>query len=92
MRISSLSGLICFSLALLPGGAMALEAARPQAMAPAKSYSSALDALRSGVRDYNKGNKLVAAQALEYAATQGPSRSGSSGACMPMATASITMI
>jgi TPR repeat protein len=71
MRISSLSGLICFSLALLPGGAMALEAARPQAMAPAKSYSSALDALRSGVRDYNKGNKLVAAQALEYAATQG---------------------
>ncbi|WP_046863673.1 tetratricopeptide repeat protein [Microvirga massiliensis] len=74
MRISSLSGLICFSLAVLSGGAIALEAsvtARPQAVAPTKPYSSALEALRSGVRDYNKGNKLVAAQALEYAATQG---------------------
>src|SRR5215218_7733749 len=39
--------------------------------APVVGFGSAREALRSGVRDYNAGNKAVAAQALEYAATQG---------------------
>lgn len=36
-------------------------------------YSSAREALRAGVRDYNSGDKVGAAQALQYAATQGHS-------------------
>lgn len=39
--------------------------------APAAPYGSVKDALRSGVRDYNKGDKVGAARALEYAAGQG---------------------
>ncbi|GEP11288.1 tetratricopeptide repeat protein [Methylobacterium gnaphalii] len=38
---------------------------------PDKSYRSAKDALRSGVRDYNAGDKQGAVRALEYAANQG---------------------
>ncbi|MBB3903561.1 hypothetical protein GGR33_003070 [Methylobacterium brachythecii] len=38
---------------------------------PDKSYRSAKDALRSGVRDYNAGDKQGAVRALEYAADQG---------------------
>jgi hypothetical protein len=37
----------------------------------AQKFGSAVDALRSGVRDYNAGDKVGAARALEYAATQG---------------------
>jgi TPR repeat protein len=35
------------------------------------AYSSAKDALRSGVRNYNAGDKAAAVKALEYAADQG---------------------
>jgi hypothetical protein len=64
------------------GAAHALDAApRPQpltpalspALAPAIKYGSARDALRSGMRDYNAGDKVGAVQALEYAAGQGHS-------------------
>lgn len=64
----------------LPGSAYALDAApRPQPLAPsfspvlvpAPKYGSAREALRSGMRDYNAGDKIGAAEALEYAAGQG---------------------
>ncbi len=42
---------------------------RPQA--PAVGFRTAKEALRVGMRDYNAGNKLGAAQALEFAATKG---------------------
>jgi len=51
--------------------AAGLEVTRPQAARTAEPFPSVKDALRSGVRDYNAGNKLGAARALEYAATQG---------------------
>jgi hypothetical protein len=76
------------------GAAHALDAApRPQPLTPALTtpatkYGSARDALRSGMRDYNAGDKVGAVHALEYAAGQGiRSPCGSSGACMRMATA-----
>ncbi len=58
------------------GGASALEVSvRAQALAPipmpVPKYGSAKEALRNGMRDYNAGDKRGAAQALEYAATQG---------------------
>ena len=64
------------------GDAHALDAApRPQpltpalspALAPATKYGSVRDALRSGMRTYNSGDKIGAVHALEYAAGQGHS-------------------
>ncbi len=71
MRTSSLTAAL--GLALLGwGAAHALDAAvRPQPLAPVAKYTSAREALRDGMRDYNAGDKRGAAQALEYAATQG---------------------
>jgi len=74
MRTSSLIAAI--GLALLGSGvASALDvAARPPTVAPVApiaKYSSAREALRDGMRDYNAGDKRGAARALEYAATQG---------------------
>ncbi len=43
----------------------------PTAASTEKSYRSAREALRVGVRDYNAGDKEGAARALEYAAGQG---------------------
>jgi TPR repeat protein len=40
-------------------------------MLSSEAYASVKDAVRLGVRDYNAGDKLGAARALEYAATQG---------------------
>ncbi len=40
-------------------------------MVPLSPYTSARDALRAGVKDYNAGNKMSAARALEFAAGQG---------------------
>lgn len=54
------------------GAAHALEAAsRPQPLTPITKYGSVREALRDGMREYNAGDKLGAAQALEYAAGQG---------------------
>ncbi|KQP55039.1 exopolysaccharide biosynthesis protein [Methylobacterium sp. Leaf399] len=57
---------------LLPGipPSQALDAAA-RTPVPAGNYRTAREALRSGVRDYNAGDKEGAARALEYAAGQG---------------------
>lgn len=57
---------------LLAGGvsAQALDATA-RTPVPAGGYRTAREALRSGVRDYNAGDKEGAARALEYAAGQG---------------------
>jgi uncharacterized protein len=75
MRISSsiraAIGVLVLSAA---GPAVALDVptARPQELgSPGQGFGSAREALRTGVRDYNAGNKLGAARALEYAAGQG---------------------
>ena len=78
-RASWTSRLIAVALGVTLLGAdvaQALDAApRPQpitpALAPVTKYGSVREALRSGMRDYNAGDKLGAAQALEYAAGQG---------------------
>ncbi len=68
---------LAVSLAALLGaapGTFALEAvARPQSPASAKAppFGSVKDALRSGVRDYNAGDKVGAVRALEFAAGEG---------------------
>ena len=68
-------GAVLLALALPAGDsrpARALEAlARTPVPASAGSYRTAREALRTGVRDYNAGDKEGAARALEYAATQG---------------------
>jgi TPR repeat protein len=74
MRISNFASLALGALLLGSGSAQALEAApRPQPLGPSPvaKYGSIKEALRNGVRDYNAGDKVSAAQALEYAATRG---------------------
>jgi uncharacterized protein len=74
-------GTVGLALAVLAGGLL-FGAPAPKALdafartpVPAasteKSYRSAREALRVGVRDYNAGDKEGAARALEYAAGQG---------------------
>jgi TPR repeat protein len=72
MRTSSLIA-VAFGLTFVgSSAALALDAApRPQPITPNTKYSSAREAVRDGVRDYNAGDKRGAAQALEYAAGQG---------------------
>ena len=54
------------------GPARALDASAKSApLLPPQAYASVKEALRSGVRDYNAGDKIGAARALEYAATHG---------------------
>jgi hypothetical protein len=74
MRTSSLLIAALGAWLVGAGTAQALDVtARAQALAPlpAPKYGSAREALRDGMRVYNSGDKLGAAQALEYAATQG---------------------
>ena len=65
------------TLALAAGLALASSAAShaldatARTPVPDKSYRSAREALRSGVRDYKAGDKEGAVRALEYAAGQG---------------------
>ncbi|WP_370439345.1 tetratricopeptide repeat protein [Microvirga sp. TS319] len=70
----------CALVLLGSSSALALDAApRPQPLTPALApglvppvkYGSVREALRTGMRDYNAGDKLGAAAALEYAAGQG---------------------
>ncbi|MCG7394740.1 sel1 repeat family protein [Microvirga sp. ACRRW] len=72
----------CAFVLLGSSSAFALDAApRPQPLTPSLSpvltpsvkYGSVREALRTGMRDYNAGDKLGAAAALEYAAGQGHS-------------------
>ncbi|GJE25734.1 tetratricopeptide repeat protein [Methylobacterium organophilum] len=55
---------------LTPEPAPALDASA-RTPVPEKGYRSAKDALRTGVREYNAGDKEGAVRALEYAAGQG---------------------
>ncbi len=55
----------------LPGPASALDAVARLPVPPAGAYRNAREAVRTGVRDYNAGDKEGAARALEYAAGQG---------------------
>lgn len=80
-KLSTFVAVALFSV-LGMGVAQALDAApRPQpltpalapVLAPAAKYGSVREALRTGMRDYNAGDKLGAAAALEYAAGQGHS-------------------
>ncbi len=77
--LAMFGALVLFGLSGM-GSAQALDAApRPQPLTPALApvlappvkYGSAREALRTGMRDYNAGDKLGAAAALEYAAGQG---------------------
>jgi len=70
----------CAFVLLGSSSAFALDAApRPQpltqalapGLVPSGKYGSVREALRTGMRDYNAGDKLGAAAALEYAAGQG---------------------
>ena len=71
LRAGLLAGFLGFALMLTavdPGTALDATARTP---VPEKGYRSGRDALRSGVRDYNAGDKQGAVRALEYAADQG---------------------
>nr|WP_043752062.1 tetratricopeptide repeat protein [Methylobacterium nodulans] len=57
--------------AVLGGGPAAALDAAVRTPVPAGGYRNAREAVRSGVRDYNAGDKEGAARALEYAAGQG---------------------
>jgi len=75
MRISNpLTAAVGALIVGLAGTAGALDAPapRPKSLSAAPpSFGSVREAVRSGVLDYNAGNKLGAARALEYAAGQG---------------------
>lgn len=71
MRTSSLTSLIVGVVAFGAGAASALDGPKPPSRAPLAAFSSAKEALRSGVRDYNAGDKVGAVRALEFAATKG---------------------
>lgn len=85
MRISDVTWAVIAAGALCAGPALAQQdgarTAPPRAVLapmpgaaqplPLQPFSSARDALRAGVQNYNAGDKASAAQALEYAAGQG---------------------
>ncbi|MGU3538156.1 tetratricopeptide repeat protein [Methylobacterium sp. A54F] len=66
-----LAGLLALGLTLAPAPAVRALDASARTPVPEKGYRSARDALRTGVREYNAGDKEGAARALEYAAGQG---------------------
>jgi TPR repeat protein len=66
LRVVLAGGLLL--LGALPSHGLDAAARTP---VPSSSYRSAREALRTGVRDYNAGDKEGAARALEYAAGQG---------------------
>ena len=69
MRTCSL--ILGVALALgVAGGAAAVDAVA-SGRVPPEAFASAREALRSGVRDYNAGDKAGAVRALEFAAEQG---------------------
>lgn len=73
MRISSavlLIGLACAGLASTSASALD-SVPHPPPRLPSEVFASGKEALRSGVRNYNAGDKVGAVKALEYAADQG---------------------
>ncbi|HEX8665665.1 MAG TPA: tetratricopeptide repeat protein [Beijerinckiaceae bacterium] len=76
MRTSRLVLVALGALALNAAPAAALEAPATAGLrppAPVTGFGSAREAVRSGMRDYNAGDKAGAARALEYAGKQGDS-------------------
>ncbi|GEP01090.1 tetratricopeptide repeat protein [Methylobacterium haplocladii] len=71
LRVKIACGLAAAGLMLLAGYPAESLDATARTPVPDSSYRSAKDALRSGVRDYNAGDKQGAVRALEYAADQG---------------------
>ncbi|WP_375457905.1 tetratricopeptide repeat protein [uncultured Enterovirga sp.] len=76
MRISSGIGLaaaffVVASATAAPAGAADILGPLAPGLLVAESFSSVKEALRTGVRDYNAGDKIGAAKALEFAANQG---------------------
>jgi TPR repeat protein len=74
MRTSRLALIAFIGLGAAPAAALdapATAALRPPA--PVAGFGSAREAVRSGMRDYNAGDKAGAARALEYAGRQGDS-------------------
>jgi len=72
MRTSRLIAALAVGLVAAAAPAIALDTATPlRPAAPSAGFGSARDALRAGMREYNAGDKIGAARALEYAATQG---------------------
>ena len=65
-----------FAASLIAAPALALDGKTPPSASvasamPTGAFKSVRDAFRSGIQDYNAGDKLGAARALEYAAGQG---------------------
>ncbi|MDB5591481.1 tetratricopeptide repeat protein [Enterovirga sp.] len=69
-RLLALLWTVAASAAAVPARA-ADARALPGPLLATESFGSVKEALRLGVRDYNAGNKIGAAKALEYAATHG---------------------
>ncbi len=67
----ALAGEAALSAAKTPSQAILAPSAGAAVALPLTTWSTARDAIRAGVKDYNAGNKLGAAQALEFAAGQG---------------------
>ncbi|MER2265467.1 tetratricopeptide repeat protein [Methylobacterium oxalidis] len=70
LRAALLAGLLLVAAFPVTAPVEALDAAARTSVSE-KSYRSAKDALRTGMREYNAGDKEGAARALEYAADQG---------------------
>ncbi|MEH3118532.1 MAG: tetratricopeptide repeat protein [Methylorubrum populi] len=71
LRTGLLAGFLGFGLMLAAADPAAALDATARTPVPEKGFRSGRDALRSGVRDYNAGDKQGAVRALEYAADQG---------------------
>ncbi|WP_232630671.1 tetratricopeptide repeat protein [Methylobacterium sp. Leaf118] len=70
-RAGLLAGFLGFALMLAANEPTTALDATARTPVPDKAFRSGRDALRSGVRDYNAGDKQGAVRALEYAANQG---------------------
>lgn len=70
MRTSRLLAALLAAALSAPAAALDLVAS-PEPRDEAEEFDSAKDALRSGVRDLNAGNKARAVRALEFAANEG---------------------
>jgi uncharacterized protein len=71
MRTSRLTIAALGLLLMGAGPTFGLDSRKPVALDPESPFASVRDALRTGVREYNAGDKQSAVRALEYAATQG---------------------
>ncbi len=71
LRASLIRSVAGFGLLILAGQPTSALDANVRTVVPDRTFRSANDALRTGVREYNAGDKEGAVRALEYAAGQG---------------------